>query len=88
LNDWDQSVSKSFKIAEKQSLKFTWQLFNTMNANTITGWSSTDASASSYLQPYVVRNGQVVNDGKTPLRTSATGVLSPRIYEWGVSYKF
>jgi hypothetical protein len=88
LNDWDQSVRKKFKIAEKQSLEFTWQLFNTMNANTITGWSSTDVSSSSYLQPYVVRNGQVVNDGKMPLRPSSTGILAPRIYEWGISYKF
>jgi hypothetical protein len=88
LSDWDQSIRKKFKIAEKQSVEFTWQLFNSTNANTISGWSSTDVSSSSYLQPYIVRNGQVINDGKTPLRPSSTSVLAPRIYEWGIAYKF
>jgi hypothetical protein len=98
LNDWDQSIRKKFRIAERQSVEFTWELYNTMNANTIRTWtgsssitvgggngSSTgnsvnaiNSSSSSYLRP----------DGVTPLRPSATGVLSPRIYEWGVTYRF
>ena len=78
LNDWDQSVSKKFKIAERQSFEITWNLFNTMNANTIRGWSTTNVNSSSYLQP----------DKVTPLRPSSTGILAPRIYEWTARYRF
>jgi len=77
LNNWDNEIRKKFKLGEgRQTLEFTWDLFNSMNANTIQSWKSTNVSSSLYLQP----------DGKTPLRPSS--VLSPRIYEWGLAYKF
>jgi len=77
LYNWDQSVKKKFKLGEtKQSLEFTWQLFNSMNANTLRSWNTTNVNSSNYLQP----------DGVTPLRPSS--ILTPRIYQWGVSYKF
>jgi hypothetical protein len=77
LNNWDNEIRKKFKIGEgRQTVEFTWDLFNSMNANTIQGWSSTNVSSSNYLQPNHV----------TPLRPSS--ILAPRIYEWGVTYKF
>jgi hypothetical protein len=77
LTDWDNEIRKKFKLGEgRQTLEFTWQLANTLNAATITSWRSTSTNSSLYLQP----------DGKTPLRPG--GILTPRIYEWGVSYKF
>jgi hypothetical protein len=76
LSNWDQSIRKSFRIAERHRLEFTWELYNSLNANTIRGWSSTTVNNSSYLQP----------DGKTALRPNS--ILAPRIYEWGIAYKF
>jgi hypothetical protein len=77
LYNWDQSLKKKFKLGEtKQSLEFSWQLFNSLNANTVRSWNTTNVNSSNYLQP----------DGVTPLRPSS--ILVPRIYEWGISYKF
>ncbi len=81
LSDWDQSIRKKFKVAEGKSLEFTWELFNTMNANTIRNWRSTSTANSNYLQPKGPRN-----DGTEPLRPGS--ILAPRIYEWGVAFKF
>jgi hypothetical protein len=77
LQNWDQSLKKKFKLGEtKQTLEFTWQLFNSMNANTLRSWSSTDVNSSNYLQ----------TDKVTPLKPNS--ILVPRIYEWGVAWKF
>jgi hypothetical protein len=77
LNNWDQSVRKRFKLGEtNKSLEFVWELYNSMNASTVRSWSTTTVNSSSYLQP----------DGITPLRPST--ILVPRIYEWGVTFKF
>jgi len=76
VKDWDQSIAKRFKITDTQSVQITWQLFNTLNASTITGFSSTDVSSSTYLQP----------DKVTPLQPK--NILPGRIYQWGISYKF
>jgi hypothetical protein len=76
LNNWDNEIRKRFKLGESGgSLEFTWDLFNTMNANTIQSWRSTNVSSALYLQP-----------NKTPLQPAT--ILAPRIYEWGVTYKF
>jgi Carboxypeptidase regulatory-like domain len=77
LNDWDQSIRKKFKLGESgQTLEFTWELYNSTNAATIQSWRSTSTASSLYLQP----------DKVTPLRPSS--ILAPRIYEWGVTWKF
>jgi hypothetical protein len=77
FTDWDNEIRKKFKLGEgKQTLEFTWQLANTMNVNTIQSWKSTSTANSSYLQP----------DKVTPLRPK--DIASPRIYEWGVTYRF
>jgi hypothetical protein len=84
LTDWDNEIRKKFKIGESHgSLEFTWDLFNTMNAATITAWQSTDVSSSLYLQKSNVADGFV---GGTPLQPKT--ILAPRIYQWGVTYKF
>ena len=73
---WDQSVRKRFKLTEGQSLEFNWNLYNSTNEATIRSWRSTTVNNSLYLQP----------DGVTALRPAT--ILSPRIYEWGIAYKF
>jgi hypothetical protein len=77
VRTWDQSIRKKFKLNESgHSLEFTWELYNSTNEATIRGWRSTTVNSSLYLQP----------NGVTPLRPSS--ILAPRIYEWGVTYKF
>jgi len=77
LHNVDQAIKKKFKIGEtKQTLEFSWQLFNSLNANTLRSWNTTNSSSSNYLQP----------DGTSILRPNS--ILVPRIYEWGISYKF
>ncbi|MBI4472156.1 MAG: hypothetical protein HY646_05775 [Acidobacteria bacterium] len=76
LANWDQAIRKKFRIAEKGTLEFTWELFNSLNANTIRSWRSTSTASSNYLQP----------DRVTPLRPGS--ILSPRIYEWSAAFKF
>jgi hypothetical protein len=74
---WDQSIRKKFRLGEtKQTLEFTWELFNSLNSNTVQSWRSTVTGNSNYLQP----------DGVTALRPAT--ILQPRIYGWGVTYKF
>jgi hypothetical protein len=74
---WDQSIRKKFRLGEtKQTLEFTWELFNSLNSNTVQSWRSTVTGNSNYLQP----------DGITALRPAT--ILQPRIYGWGVTYKF
>jgi hypothetical protein len=75
--NWDQSFRKKFQLGEsKQTLEFTWELFNSMNANTLRSWNTTNVNSSNYLQP----------DGVTPLLPNS--ILARRIYEWGITFKF
>jgi hypothetical protein len=84
LSDWDNQIRKKFKVGESHgSLEFTWDLFNTMNAATVQAWQSTDVSSSLYLQKSNPADGFV---GGTPLQPKT--ILAPRIYQWGVTYKF
>jgi hypothetical protein len=77
LHNWDQGFKKKFKIGETgQTLEFAWELYNSLNSNTLRSWNTTNVNSSNYLQP----------DGVTPLRPNS--ILAPRIYEWGVSWKF
>jgi hypothetical protein len=84
LTDWDNEIRKKFKLGEgRQTLEFTWQLFNSLNAATITAWQTTNVNSSLYLQKSNPADGFV---GGTPLQPKS--ILAPRIYEWGVTYKF
>lgn len=49
---WDNRVSKTFRISEHQSLEGIFDLFNSMNANTITAWSN--ASGATYHRPTAI----------------------------------
>jgi len=73
--DWDQRITKKFRIKDRDTVELRWDLYNTMNANTVTGFATTNTLSSTYLQP----NG-------TPLQPKT--ILAPRIMEYGVSFKF
>jgi hypothetical protein len=88
LNNWDQSVRKKFNLGEgKRSIEFTWELFNSLNANTIRTWGASSTPTGSNVAALSVNSSSYLQkDGVTPLRPNT--ILSPRIYEWGVAFKF
>ena len=49
---WDNRVSKRFKLWGNQSVEGTFDLFNTLNVNTIT--ASTTRNGSTFLQPTTI----------------------------------
>jgi len=77
--DWDQRITKRFKITDKQNVEVRWDQYNIMNANTVQTYGSIDSSSSTYFQSGVRAPGPVL---------APKTILAPRIYEWGVSYRF
>jgi hypothetical protein len=67
IKQWDQRISRKFRIAEKGSLEVRWDLYNTLNINSVT-MLGTNSTASTFLRP--------------------SAIFTPRIYEWGASYRF
>lgn len=49
VNLWDNRLSKTFRIGDRQSIEAMFDLFNTLNINTITSW--TIQSGSTYHRP-------------------------------------
>ncbi len=74
--DWDQRITKRFKITDKQYVELKWDQYNIMNSNTIQSFGSLDSSSSTYRQPV------------TNIPLSPKTILAPRIYEWSASYRF
>jgi hypothetical protein len=84
VDDWDQRITKRFKINDRHSVEIDWDLYNTLNRNYVTSFNTTNSSTANYLQP-------IDPATKLPrgiLRPSSTGVLAPRIQEWGITYRF
>ncbi|MBI4471804.1 MAG: TonB-dependent receptor [Acidobacteria bacterium] len=46
---WDNRISKKFTIADRHVIEGTFDLFNTLNVNTVTSWNQ--ASGSTYHRP-------------------------------------
>jgi len=79
--DWDQRITKRFKITDKQNVEFRWDLYNTMNSNTIQTFGSLNSSTKGYFQT-------TATGAPTTIPLQPKTILAPRIYEWGVSYRF
>jgi hypothetical protein len=73
---WDNRISKTFHIGDKQTLEAMFDLFNSLNANTII--SQVTTNGPTFLQPTASASGA----------TSATAILPPRIFKLGVRYRF
>lgn len=52
VNLWDNRISRRFAIGDKQSIEGMFDLYNTMNVNAITNW--TTLSGSSYHRPSAI----------------------------------
>jgi len=73
---WDNRISKVFKIGDKQALEGMFDLYNTLNANTLL--SQVTTNGPTFLQPTTAASGA----------TSAAPILPARIFKLGVRYRF
>jgi len=71
---WDNRVSKVFKVGDKQSIEGMFDLYNTLNTNTVL--SQTNTNGINYLHP---TQGSGFASGS---------ILPPRIFKLGIRYKF
>ena len=79
---WDNRISRTFKISDKESIEGTLDIFNTTNINTVTSQVTTQ-----------VAGGSAPDYGK-PLSSSgidasaASSIIAPRILRFGVRWRF
>ncbi len=73
VNLWDNRFSKRFRIGEKHSIDANFDLFNTLNINTVTAQND--------------QSNQLPN-AQGPVYGRPTTVISPRIFKLGVRYRF
>ena len=73
---WDNRVSKVFHIGDKQTIEGMFDLFNTLNANTLLSQITTNGP--TFLRPTANASGA----------TSAAPILPARIFKLGVRYRF
>jgi hypothetical protein len=85
VNVWDHRFSKKFKIGERQSIEGDFDLFNSMNINTITGVSTTGFQSGSNVAAIGTSNFQALNGGYV---LKPTDIVSPRIFQLSVKYRF
>ena len=74
VNLWDQRFTKKFKISESQSIEGFFEVFNTMNVNTVTNQSTTIGPAS-----FKGSDGSLYRP---------TAIISPRIMQLTAKYRF
>ena len=73
---WDNRLSKTIKINDKQTLEAMFDLYNTLNANTLL--SQVTTNGTTFLQPTAASSGA----------TSAAAILPARIFKLGARYRF
>ena len=73
---WDNRFSKVFKIGDKQTFEAMFDVYNTLNANTLL--SQVTTNGSTFLQPTASSSGA----------TSAAAILLARIFKLGARYRF
>ena len=82
VNVWDNRVSKTFKISEHQSIEGMFDVFNTLNVNTVLNQITTQ-----------IANGTKADYG-TPLAgggidaSAASSIVAPRIFRLGARWRF
>jgi hypothetical protein len=63
VTDWDNRITKRFSLGERAKLELKWDLYNTMNASTVTAFKSTTANASTFLVPSTILPGRIYQWG-------------------------
>jgi len=73
-NVWDQRFTKVFKFGDRQSVEAFYELFNTLNTNAVSSQGVTIGSST-----FLAKDGSLYKP---------TAVISPRISQFSVRYKF
>ena len=73
---WDNRLSKVFKVGDNQTIEGMFDLYNTLNANTVLTQVTTNSATFGQI---------VASSGGS---TSATAILPARIFKLGVRWKF
>ena len=64
VTDWDNRITKRIRFGEKgRSLELKWDLYNSLNASTVTAFKSTNSSASTFLVPSTILPGRIYQWG-------------------------
>jgi hypothetical protein len=91
VNLWDQRFTKKFKIGDRQSIEAYYELFNTMNVNTITQAGTTltttlNAAGTAPGYAPAIGTAPFVANNNSPYRPAT--IVSPRISQFTVKYRF
>jgi hypothetical protein len=73
---WDNRLSKLFKVGDRQTLEAMFDLYNTLNTNTVLQQVTTNGP--TFGQPVASSSGA----------TSATAILPARIFKLGMRWRF
>src|SRR5262249_747953 len=73
---WDNRLSKVFHVGDKQTIEGMFNLYTTLNANTILSMVTTNGP--NFLTPTQFASGA----------TSAAAILPARIFKLGIRYRF
>ncbi len=82
-NTLDLRASKTFRLRADDVIELDLDLFNVMNANTV--WEVNQGTGRTNVRPNGDPNVPTVN---VPVWRLPTGILAPRIFRFGVSYRF
>jgi hypothetical protein len=78
LTLWDMGVKKIIRVLEDHTLELNFDLFNTLNANTVRTWNTATGTSLKVLQ-----DGTRVPNFHVP-----TGILNARIFRLALRWKF
>jgi hypothetical protein len=79
---WDNRVSKTFKLGDRNSIEGTFDLFNTMNVNTVLRQGTTQTAGASNAT-----YGKPVSGGGIDA-SAASSIVAPRIFRLGARWRF
>lgn len=74
VNLWDNRVSKRFQIGERQSIEANFDLFNTLNINTVTSQT--------------IQSNQNPDASGRPAYGRPSEIIAPRIFKLSFRYRF
>jgi len=79
---WDNRISKTFKIGDRNSIEGTLDIFNTMNVNTVTSQVTNQIAGGTNLD-----YGKPLAGGGIDA-SAASSIIAPRILRFGARWRF